>query len=175
MPEPAAVAAPVVVPAPVAAPTLALRPAGPADCRFVWATRNEPSARAVSLSSEPIPYADHEQWWDSALADPATLILVVEEPALGPAGYVRFRIDNSAGNAEAEISIALTPATRGRGLGSTAIQLACAHLFASGRATHILARVSASNGASLAAFGAAGFVSASTSGSAYAVLGLTQP
>lgn len=138
---------------------IALRPAGPADARLLWECRNDPAARAASLSSAIIPWEQHERWYAARLHDAAARLHVVTGPAGEPLGYVRFSL---AGDT-AEISIGLAAAARGLGAGRRAIAAGCAALFAEPPATRparILARVKPGNEASLRAFRAAGFTDA---------------
>ena len=130
---------------------IAVRPASPGDGEFVWECRNDPAARAVSRSVEPIPLADHLAWFTARLERSETRFLIVEA-AGEPAGYVRFE----RGDVETEISIALAPKARGRGVGSQAIR-AAPEAEAEQHTAPIAAYVKEDNTASLAAFRRAGF------------------
>lgn len=85
-----------------------------------WA--NDPAARAMSFTQEPIGAGTHAAWFRRFLADPDTLYLIGEDETGLPAGQVRF--SRSAGAAEAVLSISVDPLLRGLGLGSTLLRLA---------------------------------------------------
>jgi UDP-2,4-diacetamido-2,4,6-trideoxy-beta-L-altropyranose hydrolase len=110
----------------------------------IYAIANDPSVRAHSFNSDPIPYEDHARWFAAAMNDPERACFLVEH---GPdtVGYVRFDGD--------EISIALAPHARGRGLGVSAIRAA---IDASGK-PHVIAYVLEGNEASVRTFERAGF------------------
>jgi RimJ/RimL family protein N-acetyltransferase len=132
---------------------VALRPAHEDDVHAFWEWRNEVTTRAASLNQEPLPFEQHEQWFRARLDDPDTLLYVVHDASRAPIGYVRFTLDGT----EAEISIALDPASRGRGSGAAAIRLACALAFATGRVSRVVAQVKLDNESSVHAFVSAGF------------------
>ena len=100
--------------------TIRLRPAALEDSRRIWAWRNEPSARAASFNSTEIPFEEHDRWFSRRITTSETLFFIAA--AGGPAdgrdvGYVRFNLHGS----DAEISVCLDPAFRGRGLGRQVI------------------------------------------------------
>lgn len=137
---------------------ITLRPATPADGPLLWAWRNDPAARAASLSTAEIPLEDHLAWYRAALEDPNRQILIAESDGLA-AGMVRF--DQDAAAQEITTSIALAPAMRGKGLSATILGdaiAACRFTPARFRAV-----IRASNTASLALFRRVGFVSAGKS------------
>lgn len=123
--------------------SLVLRPWQSTDCRLVYEVANDPSVRVASLDSEPIPYETHEQWFNSALADPTRRCFVIDVDGEA-AGYVRVE--------RGEISIALSPAFRGRGLATAAISTACELL-----GQPVVAHILPGNDRSLRTFHAAGF------------------
>ncbi len=120
--------------------TVTLRSARIDDCERVWRWNCAPDVRAVSRSTEPVPYADHVRWYLRRLGDPLWIV----EAAGVPVGVVRV----SAG----VMSVALDTAARGRGIGKQAIRLACAM-----STTPIDAEIAAANVASRAAFATCGF------------------
>ena len=138
---------------PSAETTVGLRPAATADCRSVWTWRNEPTARAWSINSEPLPYATHVAWFTAALADPSVRMFIVHDAADGDVGYVRCRIEGDV----ADMSIGLAPAARGRGYGASALQCAAEQLFAGAGVRGLRALVRPGNTASVRAFERAGF------------------
>jgi RimJ/RimL family protein N-acetyltransferase len=136
---------------------ISLRPATAADSRRLWELRNEETARRVSFDADVIPLDDHERWLAARLtqATQATApIFMVGAPAAESIGYVRF----DAVDGELRVSVALTPAARGRGLGPLALREAVAALRAQGRRERVVALIRPDNPRSLAAFRRAGFV-----------------
>ncbi len=132
---------------------VSLRRAEPADAEAVWRWRNEPDARAASRHAEPIPLDEHDRWFERRLGDPNTIFLIVGDKAGNDVGYVRFDLEAR----RAEISIALEPAARGKGLGVAAIRSASHSLLSEGRASTIQARIKTDNEASVRAFRRAGY------------------
>ena len=128
-----------------------LRRAEAADCAFVWNVNNEPSVRAQSIRSAPIPFEEHAAWFARKLADANALLWVAEAPEA--VGVVRC--DRAA--AGAEISLALTPGARGRGLGAAMIAAASAAAAEALGVSVVVALVRPENQASLRAFARAGF------------------
>lgn len=102
--------------------TIELRPASLDDCRFVWETNNHPTVRAVSLSSDEIAWDDHVRWYIQVLEDPNRHLMVAcFEDA--DAGVIRFDVEER----DCVVSVALSPAFRGRGLGRTLIETGTKH------------------------------------------------
>lgn len=138
---------------PAAAPDLTLRPASEADAARLRAWRNDPETRAASRSTEKVGEKEHAAWLVGVLADPDRRLLVCELEG-EPVGQVRF--DGLDGD-RYEISIALAPAARGKGLSSPLIAKAVEWLRASHPDAEVEARVREGNARSLAAFRRAGF------------------
>ncbi len=127
--------------------TVALRKARPLDCRRVWEWSCSPDARASSLDPRPIPIAEHEQWFRERVARDGMWIV---EANLADVGVVR--IDPTALPFD-RISIAITSAARGRGIGRRAVAAAC-----EAWQRPVFAEVLPDNAASRACFEACGFV-----------------
>jgi UDP-2,4-diacetamido-2,4,6-trideoxy-beta-L-altropyranose hydrolase len=132
---------------------VSLRRATAADSRRLWELRNEETVRRVSFGTEPIPFESHERWFGARRADGGTIFLV-SAPGAADAGYVRF--DTVDG--EAQVSVALAPGARGRGLGPAALRAALVAFRAAGRPEPVVALVRTDNARSLHAFRRAGFV-----------------
>ncbi|MDP3910579.1 MAG: GNAT family N-acetyltransferase [Gemmatimonadales bacterium] len=143
---------------------MTLRPAAIDDAAFVYRVANDPGTRQASFRGEPILWGGHLDWYAHRLADPRYVFLIVcvdsgsaNYVRRKPAGYVRFALRDDEAGAEAEITIALAPEHRGRGLAARAIMWA----MASERLPHSVRRVVAvikpSNEASLRAFARVGF------------------
>jgi L-amino acid N-acyltransferase YncA len=96
-----------------------LRPATPADAGILleWAT--EAGTRAASFHTDPISAATHARWLEAVLADPhrTLLIGVVDGRPVGQLRLDRHEVASRPAGVEAEVSISIAPAERGRGLG----------------------------------------------------------
>lgn len=123
------------------------------DCKLIWTWANDPEVRAVSFSSEAIPYADHLTWFESKLNDPTCYFYIAEDKNNEPVGQVRY---DREGN-EATISISLDKKFRGRGYGPSLLRLASQRFFEICDAEVIHAYIKEGNEASIGAFKKAGF------------------
>lgn len=132
-----------------------VRAATEEDCRFYWTVNNEPSTRAQSISSSPIPWETHERWYAQRLSDASTA-LYVAEAAGERVGVVRFDL---AGD-DSTISVALAPEHRGKGLGREIIACGTRTALQSGTVTRVIALIRPDNAGSVRAFLAAGYVRA---------------
>jgi UDP-2,4-diacetamido-2,4,6-trideoxy-beta-L-altropyranose hydrolase len=88
-----------------------IRPATGADSSRLFEWRNHATIRAVSRNRDVIPWADHQAWLASVIADPARLLVIGERNEV-PLGVVRFDVDG----VNAEVSIYLVPGIAGVGL-----------------------------------------------------------
>jgi UDP-2,4-diacetamido-2,4,6-trideoxy-beta-L-altropyranose hydrolase len=131
---------------------LQIRRATVADCRLIWEWSNQPSVRAASFLSEPIPWEDHCRWFHERLTGTATVLYVAERGL--PIGQTRFELQEDD---EALISISLDAAVRGRSYGSAVILASCERLFMETTARRVRALIKRDNGPSLRAFDRAGF------------------
>jgi UDP-2,4-diacetamido-2,4,6-trideoxy-beta-L-altropyranose hydrolase len=131
-----------------------LRPAAIDDREVVWQINNDPGVRANSINPNAIPWENHTQWFSTVLKD-ANRELLIAETAGETAGVVRFDLLSSE---VAEVSIALAPASRGRGIGRQVLMQA-SHEYLARRplVRAIRARVKPDNAASTKAFVAAGY------------------
>lgn len=123
------------------------------DCKLIWEWANDPEVRAVSFSSEPIPWEQHVQWFTSKLNDPNCIFYIAMDSEGVPVGRVRYDIDGN----QAVISVSIDQKFRGQGYGRTAIRLASRELFGASDADVIRAYVKQSNEVSVRAFVNAGF------------------
>ena len=135
---------------------LGYRPARAEDSERQLAWRNDAAVREASWQRDEVTLQEHDRWYRGVLEDPARTLLVIEGTG-GPLGSVRFDL---AGE-EAEISLMLDPASRGRGLGAKAIREA-SELFLAAHpgAARIRAELRADNAPSRGAFARAGFAPA---------------
>lgn len=131
--------------------TVTLRPATHDDARFFFELRNEDGVRQASFDSEPFSWDHHLAWFGQRLASGDPIYVV--ESAGEPVGYIRL---DALGNNEYEISVAVIPEARGRGIGTSVIKLASEAAEGDG-AVRLIARVKPGNDASVRAFEAAGY------------------
>jgi RimJ/RimL family protein N-acetyltransferase len=132
---------------------LRLRPASADDEARLLEWRNDAQTRAMAITQDPVPPADHRRWLDARLADPDTLLTVAEDDGT-PVGTVRL---DRHGPGEAELSITIAPGARGRGLARPAIGLGVEHARREWGVERVTAQIRTENAASLRAFAAAGF------------------
>lgn len=130
-----------------------LRPACIDDCRLIWEWANEPAVRAVSFTTEAIPWERHAQWFAAKLNDPGCAFFIALNGAGVPVGQVRADV---SGN-RAVISISVDARLRGSGYGTTLIRKGAERLFQRGDVETIHAYIRHGNQASLRAFEKAGF------------------
>ena len=130
---------------------LSLRRAAPSDCAVIFEWANDPVTRENSFSQDLIPWERHKAWFDQILQDPERVlfIAVVAGEAIGQARLSRLSVQG-----EEEISVALAPAWRGRGLAADVIRLATRE----SRGPILHAYVKSGNTASIRAFLRAGYV-----------------
>lgn len=137
---------------------LRLRQVREDDRQLLWEWANSSDVRAASFSSEPIPWEDHVQWFQSKLNDPNCFFYIVTDSEGVPIGQVRYDIDGD----QAVISISIDQKFRSKGYGSTAIWLASRKLFEVSDVDVIHAYVKHGNEASARAFVKARFTDMGT-------------
>ncbi len=130
-----------------------LSEAKPADSRAVWQWRNDETTRAASGEVDVVPWEVHEVWFASVLADPKRHLLIASSDAQ-PVGVVRFD-EQAAG--DWLVSINLSPAARGRGLGTPTLETACRWLETVAGARRVIADIRRENTRSIRTFLSAGF------------------
>ena len=96
---------------------IALRPVRAEDCRLIWEWANDPVARAMSFSTENIPWEKHVVWFESKRTDPSVHFYIAVDKNNVPVGQIRFQINRQA----AVVSVSLAPSQRGRGYGNEII------------------------------------------------------
>lgn len=105
----------VMVPSPV--DSLVLRPATNQDVGSYFSWVNDPDVRNQSLRREPVSWLEHQVWFEQHLADPDSLMYVLETRDL-PLGQVRFDCTEN----HALLDYSVDKMVRGRGLGATLIR-----------------------------------------------------
>jgi RimJ/RimL family protein N-acetyltransferase/O-antigen/teichoic acid export membrane protein len=132
---------------------LSLRAATSADAELLLGWRNDPLIRAVSRRPDPVAPEEHGRWLHGVLENPSRELFIAEYEG-APVGQVRLdRLDGSLW----EISVALGPEARGRGLGRATITEAVAALREHEKGVAVVAFIRPDNEASIATFTAAGF------------------
>jgi pseudaminic acid synthase len=135
---------------------LKFRRAESKDCHLIWRWANDAQVRAVSFSSEPIPWEDHVGWFEARLVDPTCIFLIATDDVGTPVGQIRFEIEGN----DARISISLDEHQRGQGLGPRLINLASRRIFRELDVDTVVAFIKPGNVASVRAFQKAGFANA---------------
>lgn len=98
-----------------------LRLAEPDDSRIMYAWQIAPETRRYARRPSIPTLAEHIDWFEKALWDPARLLTTICHRGT-PVGVLRF--DQLAEAASFEVSIAVAPERHGSGIGSAALQLA---------------------------------------------------
>jgi len=132
---------------------LRLRRVGKDNCRLLWEWANDPDVRAVSFSSEPIPWEQHVKWFNSKLNDPRCIFYIAVNSDDVPVGQIRYDTEDN----KAVVSISIDRKFRGKGYGSRLVWLASRRLFDVSNVDTIHAYVKQGNEASVGTFVKAGF------------------
>lgn len=119
--------------------TVTVRPATPDDSRRLFDWRNDPVTRAMSLTTDPVPWEVHTLWFATVMNSRNRPIFIGERDGVA-IGMVRFDISGDL----AEISVALAPEARGQRLATPLLRAAIAALHAQ-RPVAILAEVRPEN------------------------------
>lgn len=132
---------------------LRARPVTEDDMMVIFEWANDPVTREMSFSSEPILLETHKKWFARVLSSPDVHLLIIEGQESGrwhPVGQVRF-------DADGEISIALAPKFRGRGLGKSLLRTGIEYVIDKLKTKRITAHIKRENLASIKIFERAGF------------------
>lgn len=117
---------------------------------FEWA--NDPSVRRWAFSEKPIDWDEHRSWFARKLKDENCTIFIALMDT-HEVGQVRFDcVDH-----QAVVSVSMSPAWRGMGLGGAVIQAATLRVAADRRLEGITAEILAENVASIRCFESAGY------------------
>jgi RimJ/RimL family protein N-acetyltransferase len=132
-----------------------VRPAGPHDAELLLAWANDPLTRAAGFHPRPIEPEEHRAWLAERLASSSSRLLIGLADGQ-PFGQIRLE---RAEDGVAEVSIAIAPEARGRGLGRQLLDtgLAAALADRSFAVSAFVARIRPGNVASIRLFGGAGF------------------
>lgn len=123
-----------------------------ADALLAW--RNDPETRRWSRNTGEVALADHLAWLRGVLASGDRLLLVGESEGTERVGMVRF---DRIGAEEWEVSIAVAPEHRGRGLAGPLLAEGERQLCLRRSPGTVLATVHRDNVASVSLFRSAGY------------------
>jgi RimJ/RimL family protein N-acetyltransferase len=126
------------------------------DGPLLLAWRNDEVTRAASISTDAVSPETHAEWLDQALTNPRRFLLVAEL-VHEPVGMVRFDALDELVPATWLVSINLAPAARGRGLAAPVLQAGWDWLEATASVVAVIAKIRATNTASIRAFEHAGY------------------
>jgi len=138
--------------------TLRLRNVREGDSHLLWEWANDPDARAVSFSSDSIPWEEHLEWFHAKVQSPRCLFFIATDSEDVPVGQVRFDLTND----EAIISVSLDRHQRSKGYGIRLLRLSAQALFTVTHLSTIHAYVKPNNHASLRTFAKAGYTHGGT-------------
>ncbi len=132
-----------------------LKKAEQGDAEFLFELRNEPTVFEYARNNRPVERQEHLNWLEKVLIGESNKILFVVEFEGQKAGQIRF---DQLETGIFEISIALVPNFRGKGIGRTALQLGIEKMKIEQKAEKIIAVVNQQNLGSLRFFQKANFV-----------------
>lgn len=101
-------------------PVLTLRPVTLEDSQTLFAWRNHPSIRAVSLQKDELVFEQHHRWLSASLQNSNRVMWIA---CMGDTevGMIRFDRTNEASQ-EVEVSLYLAPDQMGKGLGGKLLE-----------------------------------------------------
>lgn len=123
------------------------------DSRLIWKWRNDPVTRQMSRHKEPIPWKQHQEWYEQTVNASDKCVLMANKRRT-PLGVVRF---DELKNGRWEVNINLDPAIRGQGYGRDVLSEACKYAFRLLDCSEIYAEVKPENLASIKIFELVGF------------------
>ena len=97
--------------------SVSLREANAEDSECVFAWRNAPDVRCLSINPAEIDRDSHEQWYQQKLKDPNVVFLIGEADG-NPIGVLRYEINDDL----ATVSTYLAPGKPGQGFGSKMLE-----------------------------------------------------
>ena len=99
---------------------LTFKRAGMDDMKDVFDLANDPTVRVNSIQSEMILWEVHQKWFTSKITCPETCFWVIRDSNHRSVGYVRY--DFNSPTRLWKCSIAFSPETRGKGIGTFALK-----------------------------------------------------
>lgn len=131
-----------------------VRPAQASDSRVLWQWRNDAVARAASIDSSEVAWADHQRWFERSLSLDTRILLIALDERDERVGMVRFDIEDDG---TAVVSINVAPASRGAGVGTLALRAGITWFHAVHPGMPLVAYVRTENSASRRLFDREGF------------------
>ena len=125
------------------------------DCAELWEWRNDLESRRNSVVNDEVPWSDHLRWFNASFANSERVIFIGELSGK-KCGMVRFDRVQPRRNVW-DVSIAINPPMRGRGVGGIALAKACAQMEARHGACVFAAKVRPRNIPSIRMFERRGF------------------
>lgn len=125
------------------------------DAEDILSWRNDAVTRAMSRNTDLVDWVTHVAWFNKTLTNPDRLLFIgiLSDQKIG---MVRF---DRLGDSDAwEVSIAIAPEHRAKGLGKVFLSTSVSHFLSIHPAIKILADVKRCNVASSRVFKSAGFV-----------------
>jgi UDP-2,4-diacetamido-2,4,6-trideoxy-beta-L-altropyranose hydrolase len=136
------------------APSLSVRPATMDDSETMYAWRNHPTTRVMSLNPAPIAWKDHQRWLDATLKNVERCLLVA---SIGSSDVGVVRFDGCADD-QLEVSLYLDPALHGLSLGRSMLLAGEAYVLQRRPATRgFVAAVLQRNAGSMRLFESCGY------------------
>lgn len=133
---------------------LELRPVRRSDSDVILNWANDPVTRNNAFKSGEISRQEHDSWFDRCLSSPDTVFLLAETPNGIPIGHVRFERQTDW---SWEISYAVAPLFRRRGIARPMLGLAVQKLLMSPDRRLVSGYVKPANQASVKVFESLGF------------------
>lgn len=135
---------------------LFLRKAEADDSHELWEWRNHPEIRKWSFTKDPIPFEEHQKWFEQRMNNSKYLILVACGEKKQKFGQIRFDIDRKKNIAH--VNVHLNPQYFNKGLGSRIISKGTQFLHKQYPLMKICAEILIDNVASQKAFVKNGYV-----------------
>ncbi len=106
-----------------------LRPLGPQDADALWADLQDSEVRRLTGTHRTFTFQEIAAYCASRAEQTDRITLAVTDPRDGSFQGEVVLMDHDEPNKSAGLRIALSPQTRGRGLGTEALRLVLAHAF----------------------------------------------
>ena len=125
-----------------------IRDADISDLKDIFEWRNDFLSRRMSIISEMVTLAEHNQWFQNSLKNPRRRIYIglIDDQKIG---VVRFDLNVDA--SQSEVSINLNPKLRGNGYGYTLLSKSII-LYKQSNDLSLIARIKKGNKASIKIF-----------------------
>ena len=125
------------------------------DAEFLLVLRNDISVWPQFIQARTVGRQEHLEWFKGVLKRNDVKLFIILNEGL-PAGQVRYDLKQDG----AYVSIAISAAYRGKGLGAQALKLTAQKILALADVTVLKALIKENNGTSLRCFKNAGFIPA---------------